>query len=81
MTNFVENLCKFMFNSVCKFCVIMCTIINSVKILVQKSTYSHTFTNFFTCFYTVFSPPFLINFIHFSTTPITITTNKLIKRI
>ena len=78
--HFVENLCKSMFKSPCKFHAKLC-VKNKIFIHpVQISIFPPIFPAFFATFPTTIPPLYLTNLFHFSTQPITTTINKFIER-
>ena len=74
----VENMCKTLFILKCKFCELVCIIFTKSIHYVENSPLFHIYPNFYTSFFTTSPPLYFTNFIHFSTSTITITTNKLI---
>lgn len=70
----VENLCKTLLKTVCKFCVQFCGILKTSKLCVENHIFTHISLILSTHFSTSNSPLFIERVFHFSTKP-TITIN------
>ena len=75
MANIVENLCKTLRETLRKKMEKLCVKTSNLNYSFKNRTFSHTFRAFSADFFTVKSPLFQTIVFHFSTVPITTTTN------